>query len=47
MTNWRIGESSSVSANLVAAPINLVIAALEFAVWGSVWFFVAILSVNF
>jgi hypothetical protein len=47
MTNWRIGESSNVWANLVAAPINLAIAALEFVVWGSVWFFVAILSVNF
>jgi hypothetical protein len=47
MTNWRIGESSNVWVNLVAVPINLVIAALEFAVWGSVWFFVAILSVNF
>ncbi|TVU48826.1 hypothetical protein EJB05_00104, partial [Eragrostis curvula] len=47
MRNWRIGESSNVWVNLVAVPANFAIAALEFVVWGSVWFFLAIFSVNF
>nr|CAB3462719.1 unnamed protein product [Digitaria exilis] len=37
MRNWRIGESSSVWVNLFAVPANFAIAALEFAVWSSVW----------
>jgi hypothetical protein len=32
MRSWRIREGSSVWVNLVAAPANLAIAALEFAV---------------
>ena len=47
MRNWRVGESSSVWANLVAVPTNLAIAALEFALWSSVWCFLAVSSTNF
>jgi hypothetical protein len=45
--SWRIGEGSSVWVNLVAAPANLAIAALEFAVWSSLWCFLAVSAFNF
>lgn len=47
MRNWRVGVTSSARVNLVAVPTNLAIAALEFALWSSVWCFLAVSSVNF